>query len=144
MKLDFFMLADKAEAPLAEDGSRKLNIVGGGVTHVRADKFPYTLPSIAIVVRFFLEKEDGGSKHTFEVNLVAPDGQRLLTVGHQMEIAEIAPAHQGEEPSLFVVGELGNVLFQREGRYVMELTLDGVSVDSKGLSAIAAEEPPKK
>ena len=138
MRFDFFLLADDAVAEVVErQGGRKLNISGGGVTHVRATAFPFPLPSLATVVRFFLDREDVASEHNIEIRLVGPDGSLLLTVGHHVRIGEdLASAHPDEDPSLFVVGNIKPLLLPAEGRYTFQLTLDGDVVDTKGLAAI--------
>ena len=99
MRLDFFMLADHAEAEQASGGARKLNIRGGAVTHVQAPTFPYTLASIALVMRFFLESDDEGTTHTFEIRVEHPDGTRVITLTHEVDIRDLPGRdHPDEEP----------------------------------------------
>jgi hypothetical protein len=143
MKLDFFMLADAAIVEKAPDGSSKLNIRGGAVTHVRASEFPYRLASITLVIRFFLaDEEDFRNKHSLEIRLIAPDESQLLSITQDLDLAQMprTDVHAGEDPSLFLVGELSNVLLEHEGRYVFELTFDGAAIDSKAIAAIVAPD----
>lgn len=138
MRLDFFLLADEATVEEAEGGGRKLNILGGGVTHVRAPAFPYELPAIAIVIRFFLDDEDAESTHTVEVRVIKPDGQKLIAIGHRVEISEsLGEEHPEEEPSLFVVGTINKLPLTSEGRYRFELAVDDEVIDAKVFTAVA-------
>jgi len=142
VRLDFFMLADSAEVVDAPRGARKLNITGGGVTHVGAAEFPYRVPSLAIVIRFFLGADDADTTHALVVRMTGPDGEELLALGHELKFEGDPASHEGEEPSLFIVGQLANAPFPTSGTYHFDLVLDEDLVDRKAITAVEWSETP--
>jgi len=72
MELEFALLADAAASP--PDG--KLYILGGGFDQIRAQQFPATHGSIALVVKLRLHPTECNRQHTLEIELWDPDGNQ--------------------------------------------------------------------
>ena len=124
MNLDFVLLADAAVA----DAAGKVTIRGGGVTHVAAPKLPFSLPSIAIVARFFIERADLSVEQSLTLRVRDPEGAELLAVRGPVTppVAgwPVREAHAGEDATLVVVATLSGIEFEREGQHTFETLLN--------------------
>jgi hypothetical protein len=69
MKLDTIIVADAAAL-----AGEKLSILGAFTTHLAPKAFPWSEPSLAIIVRAFLEDGDYERNHVVGVALEAPSG----------------------------------------------------------------------
>jgi Family of unknown function (DUF6941) len=136
MKLDLLVLADGASA----SGSGKVDIEGAGVSHVTADTLPFVLPSITVVMRFVMEVGDS-PEHRIEVSLTDPEGNAQAAVRGTITPSlprEHKQTHAGEDPMMVVIANLLNITFERQGRYVFTVSLDGQALGELPLVLVLA------
>lgn len=140
MRLDFVMLADSA---VLDAKTGKLDIIGGGVTHITAPKLPFPAPAVSIVVRFIPEAGDQGDGRVLSIRLRDPDGKQMFTIAGAIDAGhEHWPrAHEGEEPTLIVVGRLEGIVFEAYGRHTFELLLDDDPIAERHLAVVPTRVP---
>jgi Family of unknown function (DUF6941) len=139
VRLDFVLLADRARQ--SEGG--KIDIEGGGVTHVEAPELPFRLPSLAIVFRFFLEPGDETREQTLAVHRRDPDGEAIVVLKGELKLEGeglLGGVHVGEDAILFVVAELEGLSFASEGRHVFEFRLDDVVLAELGVAVVLTQD----
>jgi hypothetical protein len=137
MKLDFLMLADNATF---NEDSGKLDIVGGGPTHIKVDNLPYTLERIFVAMRFFINEEESLKQHAIGVKVVAPDGGTLADISGVLERGKNLgdrPTHEGEDAMFIVIARLGGFVLALPGRYAFEVSVDDSPVDVRHVLVVA-------
>jgi hypothetical protein len=136
MRLDFFILADEAAA----GENQKINIRGGGLTHVEVPGFSAKLSALAMASRVVLEPSDVGDIHQVAIRVLLPDGRPQLEINGQLRVGPSElKTHRGEDPSIFLVGTLKDHPLPLKGRYSFEFVLDGDVVDTKTIAVVVAE-----
>lgn len=138
MRLDFVMLADSA---VLDTRTGKLDIIGGGVTHITAPYLPFPTPAVCIVIRFFLEEGDTPRDRTLSIRLYDPGESERFTIDASIKADAVSGrAHPGEEPTLVVVGRLEGIVFEAHGRYRFELLVDGDRIAQSYLALVPDQE----
>ena|SRR5438093_12616680 len=115
METEIFTLCD-----FAQDNNGKLIVVGTFDT-ISSQAFPCTHPSCSIACRLrFSEKETG--EHEFKLKFVDSNGKDVL-----QPIAgkiQIRPPKAGQNSTVNLVFNIGQLRFENPGRYAFELYLD--------------------
>jgi hypothetical protein len=140
VKLDFLLLADQAGV----DNAGKINIKGGGVTHVRAPTLPFDLPALTLVIRFFLEEGDETPpQRELEVRVRLPDGEPIGVVAGKLRFRERGDdlsGFPGEPLTLVVISKVEGLVLPVEGIYIFEVFLDGERLDERQVAVVLNEE----
>lgn len=125
MNLDLFLLADAAIV----DEAGKLEIHGGGLTHVIADQLPFVLPQLCVVVRFIVDRPgDEFRPRVLRIEVVSADGEVVSEitgeVGRGPGLRWHDLADPREDHSVVVIASFRNLSFGQEGRHVVRATLE--------------------
>jgi hypothetical protein len=138
MRLDFFMLADRAE----NDESGKLVIYGAGVTHVRVDSLPASLSLLVAVARFLWDEEDAARTPPRMVRLrwTAPTGDAVDAPAMEAVPPAFATGHEGEERATFYIVAMPNITFPAAGVYRVALVLEDETLSERTL-VVFSEAP---
>ena len=132
--VDFALLADHALG--RKDG--KLDITGGGVSHITAESVPSSVASLSLVVRLLLEGSDRGRDRSAQFRVSR--GGTVLSESPIYPISGEATRHfnfaEGHRAAFVIIGELGHLSFTAYGPYTVEFLLDGDVVASKELAVI--------
>ena len=136
MILDFALLADRASGQ--PDG--KVDIVGGGVSHITSAELPSAVASLTLVVRLLLEDSDRGTVPVIQFRVRR--GESVLSTSPSQQIPAEVTNHvnmrAGEHAAILVVAGIGQLSFSEYGQYAIELLLDGTVIVSKALAVIRA------
>jgi Family of unknown function (DUF6941) len=110
MKLDFMILADE----IRQGDAGKFDIRGAGVTHILASEFPYTLDSLAILVRLFVTEGDAAEPHSLAIRVLAPDDNELMELEGTIDPARgrLVQGHAGEDSVLIVIAAFQGLVFR--------------------------------
>jgi hypothetical protein len=133
MKLVALLLADAVnETP---DG--RLNLLGAGLTHINALKFPAT-GTLTVVTRFEIASSEWiGSNHRLALRVMDEDGKDLLPNG-RLEVNFDLPSarrRMDQESYFNQVLRLDGFSIPRFGRYRVVVLMDGLEVGSAPLTA---------
>lgn len=112
-------------ARYAEQSDGLMNIMGGGLTRVKVDKWPFSFRSLAIVAKILLDRSEAQVPHTVSVRILDPGGATFFAA----DSFEVPSMKQTEEDAEFyninLALVLANVEFHAAGRYWFELLFDG-------------------
>jgi hypothetical protein len=136
VKLDFFLLADAADA--SPDG--KLYVHGGAITRLDAPGLPAAV-RVTVVARLLIEDDDEPeSTHTGSIEWIQPDGTRLGKADAKIVVAatHAAGLRRGEEQGILIVAPVAFVV-EAFGPYEVRLALDGERLATRRLLAIRVE-----
>jgi hypothetical protein len=122
MEVDTALLCDAATV---RDGL--LHILGGGVTHLVRKEFPADL-GVTLALRILVHQTEAEHPHELQILLQGEDGEKVVQVRANVQ-AEPPPdgVEAGEKGELVIAWSFpGRPKLPREGRYSMELLIDGV------------------
>ncbi len=74
MELESFFIAENAEVVAG-----RFFAFGGGIDHIRAARFPWVVPGLAVIVNILVAPGEAASVHQFRMTSIAPDGNPFLT-----------------------------------------------------------------
>jgi hypothetical protein len=133
MKLVALLLADAVN----ETTDGRLNLLGAGLTHINALKFPAT-GTLTLVTRFEIAPSEWiGSNHRLALRVMDEDGKDLLPNG-RLEMAFDLPTAQkraNQESFFNQVLRLDGFQIPRPGRYRVVVLMDGHEVGSAPITA---------
>jgi hypothetical protein len=119
MRLDFLMLADRAEAV-----NGKLYMVGGGFDRVGAPNFP-TNANFDIAIGAMVDYHETNEPHTFELRLEDVDNNVVLgPIGGQVEVGRPPGMKAGQSQRVMIVFR-GPFPISAPGEYAWVAVLDG-------------------
>ncbi len=118
MDIDLSLLADAATI----DGSGKLNILGV-FDRISASAFPAQHGRMALVLRFAAGLPEAGP-HNVGIRLSGPDGEELLRLDGEMQLAP-GPRSAGGGVKVPHVLNLDGIVFARPGNYTFDVSVDG-------------------
>lgn len=139
MRLAFMMLADEAYA--TSEG--KLEIKGGDWDTVFAPSFParHAKP-LTLLARLLLEPKeaaDSETKHTAQVEVLRPDGERLFfPFEAEFRIRSFMPISNRPARHTLVFN-FGGIIFPVEGTYQFRISVDGTELGRTPVYAVAQE-----
>ena len=116
METEIFTLCD-----FAQDNNGKLTIVGT-FDRITPPAFPYVHPTCSIAGRLRFSQRELGS-HKFQIKLNAPDGKEVIPV-----IEGDIQVNKNPETDYTAINfalNLGQVKFEKAGKYAIELLIDG-------------------
>jgi len=118
MDITLALLADAANTT----ANGKLNVLGV-FSQIGASKFPYTHPSLTLVLKFVADAVEAGQRKEIAIHLVDADGQRL----HQITLNTQVPASQRPGKPIEVLTNIGigNLKFERPGDYEFKVVING-------------------
>lgn len=118
MEVDLALLADAATI----DGSGKLNILGI-FDRLSTTAFPTRHPRLSLVLRFAAGINEVG-KHAIGISLRAPDGQEVMRIDGEMNLAA---GPRGVTGGVLVphILNLDGLVFPVPGRYAFDVRVDG-------------------
>jgi hypothetical protein len=133
MKLVALLLADAVN----ETTDGRLNLLGAGLTHINAVKFPAT-GTLTMVTRFEIAPSEWiGSNHRLALRMMDEDGKDLLPSG-RLEMAFDLPTAQkraNQESFFNQVLRLDGFQIPNPGRYRVVVLMDGHEVGSAPITA---------
>jgi hypothetical protein len=124
MRLDFLLLADRAEAI-----NGKLYMVGGGFDRIGVPEIPGTVV-YDLALGFLVEYNETNEPHTFSLTLEDEDGGVVLgPIGGRVEVGRPAGMNPGQEQRVIIVLR-GPFPIQGVGSFRWIPDLDGVRRES--------------
>jgi hypothetical protein len=108
---------------------------------ITATALPLTIPQMAIAWEWAMSYAEVNLKHTFNVELVDQDGNKVITMGGEV-IAKPAPGHQpkpGETAYSSQVVNLQRVEFKKPGHYDLNFFVAGQLVHSTTFTVVVAQ-----
>ncbi len=119
MRLDYFILADAAEA--SQGG--KISMLGASFTRIKPPALPFVLPRVAVVIRLLIDgPDDLDQAHEVVLLWATPDSQ-LDPVSIQTFKASSQPKESDEEPAVVLLAEMP-LFIQHRGAHRLLLYLD--------------------
>ncbi|MGO9600266.1 MAG: DUF6941 family protein [Isosphaeraceae bacterium] len=121
MDIQAFLLAKYAE----QTGDGLMTIVGGGIANLKFASFPHVFRNLAIVAKVLLEVSEALEAHEFKVHILGPDGKIIAEPpdAYQTPAVEMPPPVEYLYINLALT--MMNVTLPVEGRYWVEMELDG-------------------
>jgi hypothetical protein len=117
-----------------------LHVLGGGITHIRAETFPAHI-TVTAAAMFELELEELRSAHTTAFSVVRRDDDHLIWEGtYRWQVEPIEPLAY-DRYSVPVVCPLLRAQFDKQGIYLVRILYDDEPVSELTLT-LAAVEPP--
>lgn len=139
MNVEYAFLANAAE--YSSDG--KLYILGADY-NVMYGRYPWTVPAMALVVKFSYPPEECGRTHRFTAEFWKPDGERMAPIVEtELATHPISPPFQGGALTLVIA--LYTIVFSTAGVYTVRILLDGEEKKAFRLymqEVPSAEQPP--
>lgn len=137
MRLDTAFLVQSAE--VVSDG--RVFVHGGGIEGFMTPAVPFTLPSIAIVLRIHFLLEECGVGHQLRVTVTTPDGvdSGLTAVSRLNPQAPQDFAERGVK--LFAAINIINLLFAQLGLYTVDVFVDEQRLDGFTIGVAQATPP---
>jgi hypothetical protein len=131
MKIDTALLCDAATE---RDGL--LFVLGGGITVVTRDTYPAPL-GLTLALRILIHPTEVNSDHKIEMLLQDEDGALVTKVDVSFDAPPAPPQFPpGEEPAIVLPWSFpGNPILPHQGRYSIEVLIDGVHQRSIGFTA---------
>ena len=121
----------------ATEGPRgKLNILGTFDT-ISAPRFPFAYPHCALAFRIRFSRIEEGN-HRIRVNFVDADGKAIIPSLNANIMIKMDPSRDSAVANLVL--HINMLKFQKEGRYSIDMAIDGRHEKSLPLS-IAKPEP---
>jgi hypothetical protein len=125
-----FFAADHA----VKEASGKLYINGGFFNLLRFQVYPAVLPTLGIGASLHVPWHAYHEDHHFVITMVDEDRQPLeFRIEGAFRVGADALLGHGDPSVVNIGGTVTNVIFQRPGRYRLELTVDGKPLDHWGL-----------
>ena len=118
MEVDLALLADAATI----DGSGKLNILGI-FDRLSTASFPTRHPRLSLVLRFSAGVDEVG-RHRIGITLKGPDGQEVVRIDGEMNLAP-GPSSAGGAVLVPHVLNMDGLVFPVAGRYAFDVRVDG-------------------
>lgn len=118
MEVDLALLADAATV----DASGKLNILGV-FDRLGTSAFPTRHPRMSLVLRFSAGVHEMGT-HEVEIVLKAPEGQEIVRIGGEMNLAA-GPRQVADGVLVPHVLNMDGLVFPAAGRYAFDVRVDG-------------------
>lgn len=135
MDVKFILLADAANVSV----EGKLNIIGI-FNAIGASTFPTVWPQMQVVIILEADTTEQGQTKNVAVQLVGPDGQKVLALGGKVAVPRGEPGYPIE--TNHILG-LSGVKFEGPGDYVFTVLVNG---DPKGRAPLMVRErkPPQQ
>jgi hypothetical protein len=134
MDIEIFSLCDHAQ-----DFQGKLVIVGTFDT-IWAKKFPSMHPSCALAARIRFTAEEAG-RHALNLLIVDMDGRNIVPpLTGELNVAR---PRAGDTVTVNFVITIGQLRFQKPGRYSIDFLIDNTRQRSLPLLVNQAQAPPK-
>jgi hypothetical protein len=114
MQLVYALLAEAAER-----SEGKISLLGGDFDMIRASAFPAKRPTMALVVKLGLSREEAGRDHRFEVCIRAPDGTDVLKSEQVLNVPEVPPDAKAAKVGMLV--HFGDIIFPVPGEYAVKV-----------------------
>jgi uncharacterized protein DUF6941 len=124
MKLAYALLADAAQN--SPDG--KISMLGGDFDTIYAQKFPTQHASLALVMRFDVEKQECGLEHQLRVAISGPLNAQVVAPLVSSFVPQANPVYQNRLVKAFITMTIQNLAFESEGVYNFNITVDGRSM----------------
>ena len=138
MKLVALMLADAVN----ETTDGRLNLLGAGLTHINALKFPAT-GTMTVVTRFEIAPSEWiGSNHRLALRVMDEDGKDLLPNGKLEMTFDLPTAKRRVDQESFFnqVLRLDGFQIPNPGRYRVVVLMDGHEVGSAPVTASVVQQ----
>jgi hypothetical protein len=132
VELDYAFLADAAN--LSSD--QKLNVLGMWVTRSASPRLPVT-PILTFVARLIATPEECGKPHSFRLEILNPDGDRLAISSEQPFVVQPNPDDPGQPGYGAVVLGLVGATFPEYGNYRLRPVVNGQPLG--GISLLIAK-----
>ena len=117
-EIEFAFLADSADARPGE----KFHVLGGGVTRLGAQSFPFRHPHLALVVGLLVTSPELDKEHDVRFVLLAPDGSEIA--GANGLIAAHGPRDGRDTVVTFAI-DLWNLGFNAPGDHSLRVLVNG-------------------
>jgi len=124
MKLAYAVLADAAQ--VTPDG--KTSMLGGDFDTIFALRFPAQHPSLALVMRFDVEKQECGLEHQLRIAVTGPLNTQVAGPIISDFIPRANPAYPNRLVKALMVATFHNLEFASQGTYNVNITVDGRSM----------------
>jgi hypothetical protein len=124
--MDVGFLTTARYAEFASDGT--ITMIGASKDVHQTSTLPFVLPTLYIIARVVLTREEATVAHKLQFQIAAPDNDDFLVseeipVDRRQEIATV-----GEYLGVNSILALFNIPFAQDGRYHLRLLFDGVAV----------------
>ena len=116
MKVSLLTFADFANAT----ANGKLNILGV-FDSMHVESFPYRHHAMVLAVRYLVEYSDSEEKRELEIQIEAPDGEKLMNVKADVEIPTL---EAGTFTASNQVINVRNMEFKQSGTYLARVRID--------------------
>lgn len=123
MKLAYAILADAAQVAL--DG--KISVLGGDFDTIFAQSFPARHPSLALVMRFDVEKQECGLEHQLRIAISGPLNTPVAGPITSVFVPQANPAYPNRLVKALLAMTFQNLTFESQGSYNVNITVDGHS-----------------
>jgi hypothetical protein len=125
MEVAYAFLARGGE--FASDGT--LSVFGGDISTVHGMTFPLQLASVTLLGKLMFEKEEGGRRYDFKVEVVGEDNCNIVPeIKQSLEVP--VPGDPEKKMNLALAVLITGVQFPRPGNYRFRLLLDGQEIRS--------------
>ncbi len=135
MDIDLALLADAATI----DGTGKLNILGI-FDRISASTFPARHEHMVMVLRFTAGLDEAGT-HEVEISMRGPEGEELVRMDGEMQLAP-GPGAGGGAIRVPHVLHIDGMVLPRTGSYAFDVEVDGEHVVSLPLTVSGAGRDP--
>jgi hypothetical protein len=117
-EIEYAFLADAAEARPGE----KFHVLGGGVSRVASQAFPFQHPHLALVVGLLVTATELNRQHEVRFVLLDPDGHEIGGAGG---LVEARGGGDGRDPVITFAIDLWNLGFQVAGDHSIRILVNG-------------------
>jgi hypothetical protein len=135
LRLDTIIVADAA----AQAGG-KLSILGAWTSRLTPTTFPWTEPSLSVVVRASLEDEDYERDHDVSIGVEGPDGQAGMPSQFHLDRSDLqamrAALVPNEQHAVVLASTFMGATFKSAGLYHVVVRFDGKEVGRYPLPVI--------
>lgn len=150
MEVEYAFLADAADSPMP---GGKLYLLGAGFDEISAPTFPAVHPYMVFVAKIKLHPSECGRRHSLEIELWDPDGQRLGPQVRGEVQMERSQAHPTRPAFVQVMFQMFGTVFPRPGTYEFHTIVNGQHMKTVALyvgqtpaenpaGSISHEDPP--
>jgi hypothetical protein len=136
MELAYAFLAEAIE--VNEDG--RFIAFGGGIESVRGKSLPAVLPSVAVIAKIRVPKEECQREHHLRVSAVDPEGRAIVHPFDAVFGPLMEPVGIREETSHVVGLTFREMTLKSEGVYSFRVCVDDIELGSANLTV---ETPPR-
>jgi hypothetical protein len=129
IKIEYAFLARSAE--VLADGT--FTVIGGGIDRFICTNFPPGIPTLVLVVRLSVARDEWNKQHDLLVEIFGPDGELMPGQRHTLTFNLPPAASAPQLPGLVGMLTLVGMQFPRPGIYRIRLSVGSKELDSISL-----------